>query len=250
MFIAAWWFRFPIKIRRFSKLLSEAWFDGAYLTAWPKIAQFAPIFIVVFGLIEGASHWSLQTYAGGNVSSAIHAIDFVQMLPLLFIAVICGALSSQLGMLLVFGFAIGDFLIAGSPYGPLHWSTWDTISRLYAPQLISYLAFFLLAVTPALTAKAMVATLPSWLRRPGTWGALPAASLAIAIEGISIYSWTPGSSDDRAGSMAMGQAIAARIRYFVHAACRSMATVDGHRQPWRFDFGCRSRPEGSSTHRD
>lgn len=59
--------------------------------------------------------------SGGAVSAAFHAVDFVQMLPLLFIAAICGALSSQLGLLMVLGFALGDFFVA-APFGPLHWS--------------------------------------------------------------------------------------------------------------------------------
>ena len=43
-------------------------------------------------------------------------IDFIQMLPLLFIAAICGAFSAQLGLMLVTGFALGDLLPAAPAF--------------------------------------------------------------------------------------------------------------------------------------
>lgn len=189
-FALTWWTWPAVRLRRVSALLSGAWIDGVYLTAWPRAALFAPIGIFLFGLIEGVSHWSLQTYSGGQVSSNIHALDFVQMLPLLFIAAICGALSAQLGLLLVLGFAIGDFFIAGSPFGHQGWAASTIFFRLYVPQLISYLAFFLLAVTPALTGKVMAVSLPRWLRRPGLLSVSLAACIAVAVQGLSVYAWT------------------------------------------------------------
>ena len=91
--------------------MSEVWIDGAYITSWPKMALTVAVFLV--GLLEGATHRSYAAFANGRLSTTTHAVDFAQMLPLLFVTVVCGAFSSQLGLLLVTGFALGDLLIAG-----------------------------------------------------------------------------------------------------------------------------------------
>jgi len=188
-FVQAWWLRVPVRLRRANRLLSEVWIDGAYLTAWPRAALIAPLAVFLLGLLEGATHWSYVAFANGRVSNHIHAIDFAQMLPLLFVAVICGTLSSQLGLLLVTGFALGDLLIAGPAFGRGHSLDWQ-LAYVYAPQLISYLAFFLLAVTPTLTAKAMAGSLPRWLQRPKALYLVLGGLIACAVQGVSVYAWT------------------------------------------------------------
>ena len=45
-----------------------------------------------------------------HISVTRMVIDFIQMLPLSFIAAICGAFSAQLGLMLATGFALGDLL--------------------------------------------------------------------------------------------------------------------------------------------
>jgi hypothetical protein len=115
--------------------LGAAWIDGIYLTTWPRVALLAPLILFLFGLFEGATHWSLYSTAEGSVSGSIHAVDFSQMLPLLFLAAICGAFSSQFGLVLVAGFVIGDFFLAAPAFDrqDLTWA----IFHLYAPQLLS-----------------------------------------------------------------------------------------------------------------
>lgn len=78
-----WWTEPALWLRRVSAFLSSAWIDGVYLTAWLGAALFAPIRALLFGSIKGGSHWSLQTYSGGQVSANIHAPNFVQMLQLM-----------------------------------------------------------------------------------------------------------------------------------------------------------------------
>ena len=188
-FVLGWWSRTSAQLRKVSTLVSEAWIDGIYLTAWPRAAVILPIGIFLLGVLEGATHWTFLWSLNGVATTSAHVFDFVQMFPLLYLAVICGALSSQLGLLLVAGFALGDFFIRGSPLRHAPAASWN-FAHLHVPQLISYLAFFLLAVAPTLTSKAMVASLPRWLRRSGTPYLAFAALLACAIQGLSVHAWT------------------------------------------------------------
>jgi hypothetical protein len=81
-FLERWWVAIPGQLRRYSVYLSETWADGIYLTAWPSVAALAPLLLLLFGFLEGATHWSLMindpTFAPGEVP-----LTFTQLLPLM-----------------------------------------------------------------------------------------------------------------------------------------------------------------------
>src|SRR5579859_3387415 len=111
-FLERWWVATPGQLRRYSVYLSETWADGIYLTAWPWVATLAPLLLLLFGFLEGATHWSLlindPAIAPGEVP-----LTFTQLLPLIVLTAAVSAFSTNLGLVLVLGYALGDFLIAG-----------------------------------------------------------------------------------------------------------------------------------------
>src|SRR5437588_173912 len=111
-FLETWWVAVTGRLRQYSVYLSETWADGVYLTAWPKVAALAPLALLFIGLVEGIFHWSLlinDTIASpGEIS-----LTFTQLLPLMVLVAAVSALSANFGLVLVLGYALGDFLIAG-----------------------------------------------------------------------------------------------------------------------------------------
>src|SRR5438105_7781268 len=117
-FVDFWWVDIPRKLRAYSTLLWAAWSDGIYLTAWPRTAAALVIAVLLFGFFEGGTHWTLVGLNGYGLVSPFHAVSFAEMFPLLLLAVFLGSLSANLGLMLVIGFAIGDFFWFGAPYWP------------------------------------------------------------------------------------------------------------------------------------
>ena len=197
-FLERWWVAVPGQLRRYSVYLSETWADGIYLTAWPMVAALAPLVLLLFGLLEGASHWSLlindSVPSPGEVT-----ITFTQLLPLMVLTAAVSALSANLGLVLVLGYALGDFLIAGfrltyaQGFEVIGSSTLDPVQSflyLHLAQLISYVLFLLLVVTPTLSSRYLVPRL-DWL----TKGQEPASTVVrvsalMIIQGAIVYSWT------------------------------------------------------------
>src|SRR5689334_21434845 len=56
-------------LRRYSLLLSEAWYDGIYLTAWVRAAIWAPLAAALVGLLEGIFHVSFAFELALSTSS-------------------------------------------------------------------------------------------------------------------------------------------------------------------------------------
>jgi hypothetical protein len=206
-------------LRRYSLVLSEAWYDGIYLTAWRRFALWAPLALLLLGLAEGITHATVA-FRFTNGASVVEfglvpfgtqplfktdsmqllvgftqgqAVAFTELLPLMVLVALAGALSANLGMVLVLGYALGDFLIAGPqihflPYGaqgnPLAAFAYQRV-----PQLVSYALFLLLAVTPTLTAKYLSAPIQRlqgdqrllWLLRGGAM---------LLLQGAAVYTWT------------------------------------------------------------
>ncbi len=193
-FLESWWVAVPGRLRRYSIYLSETWADGIYLTAWPMVAALAPLLLLLFGLLEGASHWSLL------INDTIPSLGevplaFTQLLPLMVLTAAVSALSANLGLALVLGYALGDFLISGFrlTYAQGASSALDPVQSfvyLHLAQLISYVLFLLLVVTPTLSSRYLVPRL-GWL----TKGQEPASTLArvgalMIIQGALVYLWT------------------------------------------------------------
>src|SRR2546430_1953090 len=109
-----WWVEIPGKLRRSSTLLWAAWSDGVYLTAWPRIITILAVAVFLLGFIEGGTHWSPIAIWDQRMT-AEPAVAFAQMPYLLIIGVVLGSLSANLGLVLVLGYALGDFFWAGPP---------------------------------------------------------------------------------------------------------------------------------------
>lgn len=184
-----WWVHIPVFLRRYSMLLAEAWQDGIYITARPFASIAAPAIIFLFGFLQGAFHWDFgihSSYAGN--------ISFTGSLPLLLLAAVIGAFSAQLGLMLVLGYGIGDFFIAGpqvsvGSLGALPANPFTEFIFLRIPLLVTYFLFFLLAVISTLTAKFLVLGLHPLLRRSQA----PIVSLRITLnallQGAMVYAW-------------------------------------------------------------
>lgn len=197
-FMERWWVAVPWRLRRYSVYLSAAWADGIYLTAWPIVATLAPLLLLLFGLLEGASHWSLLINDAIPLPGEV-PLAFTQLLPLIVLTAAVSALSANLGLALVLGYALGDFLVAGfrftyaQGFEFLASSALDPVQSflyLHLAQLISYVLFLLLVATPTLSSRYLVPRL-DWL----TKGQEPASTLMrvcalMIIQGALVYLWT------------------------------------------------------------
>ena len=191
-FVDVWWVRIPAKLRRYSMMLWVAWSDGTYLTAWPRTSVVLPIAVFLFGLVEGASRWTfviLQSYGVTwgitYVGHGQYATVFAEMLPLLVLASLLGPLSANLALMLVTGFAIGDFVFFNPP-----WFGDDIVRRglvLHVPQLICFVLFLLLSVWPVIATKFLVAGAHPRLRFQSD---RIQALVSAAVLGAFVYEWT------------------------------------------------------------
>jgi len=187
--VERWWVQIPARLNRYSSLLSDVWSDGIYLTAWPRVAILLPLISLVFGFVEGASHWSFLTVGENSVSSSIPVVAFAQVLPLVVIGAVVGSLSSNAGLMLVLGYALGDFLFAG-PQVPFNRGPWlPSFFYTRTPMLLSYVLFLMLAVLPIVSTKRLL-TDPYRLM-PGRDNASTFVRLAATagVQGLFIYIW-------------------------------------------------------------
>ncbi|HXY48325.1 MAG TPA: hypothetical protein VEI01_02660 [Terriglobales bacterium] len=159
-----WWVRVPARLRRYSVTLSTAWADGLYLTAWPRLAVLLPMLAALVGVALGASHWSPYVIGDNSISTTGPIIVFAESLPFLFVAVVLGSLSAHLGLMLTFGYMIGEYLIAGPATAIWGYnSAWPLFFGERLPLLLCYWLLFILAARTTLTSNALAASL---LRSP------------------------------------------------------------------------------------
>jgi len=185
-----WWVEIPARLCAYSRTLCAAWSDGIYLTKWPRTSLLLPLAAMILGLFMGATHWSPLTIFVTSLSSTAPAISFMQMFYLLIIAVVLSAVSVNLGLMLIVGFAIGDYLVAG-PFLTLNeWTPLGGFVRLRLPQLLSYVIFFGLVAAPTLWGRALIA--PFWRRIPKDgflWISVRVVSSAIMAM-VLVFAWT------------------------------------------------------------
>jgi hypothetical protein len=193
-FLESWWVTIPAALRRYSVYLSETWADGVYLTAWPMVALVAPLAALLFSLLEGITHWNLLI--NDTVLGSGSAVTFTELLPLMVLIALAGAISANFGLVMVLGYAIGDFLIAGFrfSYPGLEFqpspNPLQSFVLLRLAQLISYILLLLLAVTPTLSAKYLVPRLDTILRTTEPTSTLLRVGMLAVIQGAIVYSWT------------------------------------------------------------
>ena len=188
--VSTWWLQIPSWLLRFSPTLATAWADGLYLTAWPVAALLLPFLTLLFGVYEGATHWCFN-YAFDNNGhfDAGPAVAFIQIPFLLFAAATLGALSAQLGLLLVIGYALGDWFLAKPASNPGLWIV-ARFLEIGIPKLIIYLLFFMLAVLPTLVGQRLWPSAPL----PTNWSkaarAQAAWAIVIILQGVMVFTWT------------------------------------------------------------
>ncbi|MCB9009428.1 MAG: hypothetical protein H6656_19055 [Ardenticatenaceae bacterium] len=133
-----WWVQLPLALGRISKLFLTVMTDGLYLTVWPLWAAFLPIFSFGLGLLAG---WF--RFGGSEL--------FSQSIGILFLAIILGYISTQLGFLFVLGYAIIDFFIYDNPV--IRYTDFLTTVQIRVALLLLYIALLGLAVFVPLTVK-------------------------------------------------------------------------------------------------
>ena len=183
---------FSIRLWRWSPICGAVWADSLYLTAWPLVSLVVPAAVVVFGLSVGAFHWLPMSIGTDGFSAYPPAVSFMQMLPLLVVAVAVSAFSSGFGFLLVVSYALGDLFISGATYygRVYHVDTWWWLLHVTVPQLISYLLFLMLTVQPVLISRALGSSIPKILGVQGTARTAVTTLVAAALLAGFVYAWS------------------------------------------------------------
>lgn len=151
---ALWWTELPRRARRLSPALFGALSDGAYLTAWPVAAAWAPPVAFVLGLLLGGRRpesWAVPTSS-------------IVMMALL---VIVGGFGAALGACLSFGYAIGDFVwrTHPAPAGQAAYGLY-ALAHVRAPLAIAYVLVVGLTMLVPLGSRQLSASAALGLR-PG-----------------------------------------------------------------------------------
>lgn len=187
-----WWVRIPAFLRHYSLLLSKTWQDGLYLTIQPPIAVALPPIAFLLGLTEGISHWNFLI--GDSIIGGAKPVTFTELLVFMIFTAAFGALSANAGLLIVLGYAAGDFLIAGpqlSVYTDnVFGSFFTSLIYLRIPMLVSYILLFLLAVTPTLATRSVLRGLHSRLKPRGRVSVILQICVRAITQGAFVYLWT------------------------------------------------------------
>ena len=185
-----WWLEMPRRLRSYSVILSSAWSDGIYLTAWPRAAIILPVLALLFGFFEGVTHWSPLTVSYTSLSTTVVAVSLMQIFHLLIIAAALGAFSADLGLMLVVGFALGDYLVAGPFLTLPNWNPVAGFFYLRLPQLYSYGIFLALAVAPNLVSAGLLRPLNQKLRGHGLASWIIRVVASGLVTAFLVFSWT------------------------------------------------------------
>jgi len=181
------WIRWPrAVIRRFPSAYGVAG-DGHVLTALPPLAVLAPIAVLLASFVIGAGRLGYEEI-------------YTESLLLMTVFVVVGVLSSQLGVLAVAGFALGDFLI-GSRSGSLTLARMSgsgkvfsegplgDLARIRIPLLITYLLLAVAVVVLPRTARMLLLAVGRWRRIPTELAWPLASGLFVVIIWIGMNTW-------------------------------------------------------------
>lgn len=173
-----WWGRLPSGISRASPDAALAMTDGVHVTRWRAVGEAGPPLFFVLGLLLGWSHPGFPDF-------------WSQSIPFMALVGAIGTISAALGVFLVAGFAVGDFLLAhpGSATvvhdaAPNVFAPNDHTLRLRIPLILGYCLLGLLAVRIPMLAKALTFQLPirqTWTQR---------SRLAVALFGHAVVTLT------------------------------------------------------------
>jgi hypothetical protein len=139
------WERLPLRAGRVSRTLGVAFGEGAYVTAWPRLAALGPVLTLVLGVVAG---W--LRLGGPEV--------FTQSLLIMALAVGLGFVAAQFGVLFTLGYAVGDLLLWRQP----GFVTTGLTGRLVliGGSLVVYVALGMLSAGVPLTVRALRAQTP------------------------------------------------------------------------------------------
>jgi hypothetical protein len=107
--------------------------DGVWVVAWPKVTPFTPVAALGVGLLSAL------------VSPGWHFV-YTESLPFLAFIITGAILSGPIGIMLVVGFAIGNFFLARPELGPSVVFGGGGLVKTHASLLLSYLLLGFLAV--------------------------------------------------------------------------------------------------------
>jgi hypothetical protein len=179
------WVRLPrAVIRRFPGAWGIAG-DGHTLVAFPPLAVVAPLVVTGAGLLVGAQQLGYEQV-------------YTESVLLLAIAIALGTFSTQLGLLAVTAFAVGELLVGRHhelrtfgrfiprtpPDGPL-----ETLVRLWLPMVISYLILAVAVVVIPRTGRALLVTVGRWRRIPAAIAWPVASGLFVVVVWIALRTW-------------------------------------------------------------
>ncbi len=181
------WIRWPrAVIRRFPSAYGVAG-DGHVLTALPPLAVLAPIAVLLGSFVIGAGRLGYEEI-------------YTESLLVMTVFVVIGVLSSQLGVLAVTGFALGDFFI-GSTSGsltlarmansgePFSQGLLGDLARIRIPLLITYLLLAVAVVVLPRTARMLLLAVGRWRRIPTELAWPLASGLFVVIIWIGLNTW-------------------------------------------------------------
>ena len=180
------WIRLPrAVIRRFPGARGIAG-DGHVLAAVPPLAVLAPVLVAAGSLAVGAGRLGYENVYTESI--------------LLMAAIIgLGVFSTQLGLLAVVSFALGEFFLAErswsleaplfSDNGPFSSDVLGSLARVRLPLIVTYLLLAVAVVVVPRTARALVAQLARWRRIPDSLAWPIASGLFIVILWIALGMW-------------------------------------------------------------
>lgn len=187
--IEKWWVYIPARMDRYSSLLSNALTDGIYLAAWPRVAMLLPFLALILGVVEGVGHFKLLSIWDVGMSYG-PAYVFAQSLPLVIAAAFVGTLSANAGLMLVLGYALGDYIWAGAPLLYRYNAFVPTFIHVRIPQLFTYVLFFALAVMPILSTNYLLAGLNRRISAKGPGSTAARIGVTALVQSLFLYEWT------------------------------------------------------------
>lgn len=160
--------------------------DGHMLAAFPPLAVLAPL------LVAGGA------FAVGGGRLGFDDV-YTESITLMGVAIALGAFSTQLGLVAVAGFGLGELFLAerswsldSSPFGAdgaLSTGLIGNLARVRLPLVITYLLLAVAVVVIPRTGRALVAQLGRWRRIPPSLAWPVASGLFVIILWLALRTW-------------------------------------------------------------
>jgi hypothetical protein len=179
------WVRLPrAVIRRLPSLWGVAG-DGHFLVAVAPLAVLAPFAVAAGSFVVGAQHLGYETV-------------YTESVLLMAVAIAVGTLSSQLGLLAILGFALGEQLATrtgtllgtgartGGPFGE---GVLGPFWRVRLPMIITYLLLAVAVVVIPRTARALLVAVGRWRRVPASIAWPLASGLFVVVVFVALRTW-------------------------------------------------------------